>query len=80
MHLLTDRRQVKGKVTIRVKCGAMAAEEDTTMWWSEVDCPKCRPYQFLPVDDEVGGLKMQEVAAVSTPKVRVLRRRSRRSG
>lgn len=93
MHLLTNRRQIKGKVSITVKCGALVGWDDTTIWYSDVDCVKCRPYRFLPADDDIGGLKMFRVdgqpddthptvdlTAALAPKVRTLRRRPRAGG
>jgi hypothetical protein len=94
MHLRIDQKQEKGKPLIKSKCGKTTGMtlDNTTIWYSDVDCVDCRPYRFLPVDDNIGGLKMFRVdgqpddthptvdltKVESTPKVRTLRRRPRR--
>lgn len=59
--LRIDQKQAKGKVIILTKCGHRSTQEDTTIWWSDVDCTKCRPFRFEPVADGLGGMKMVQV-------------------
>jgi hypothetical protein len=93
MHLL-KQMTVKGAFP---KCAPKTAmpKDQVTSWWSEVDCVNCRPYRFMPVDDEIGGKKMFRVdgqpddinptvdltqeRAKSTPGVRTVRRRRPRA-
>jgi hypothetical protein len=79
-HLLTEQTP-KG---VTVKCGVKTSapgkplrRDDVTIWWSEVDCPKCRAYRFMPVpaDDPIGGMKMVYVGTGEEPPVVKPRRR-----
>jgi hypothetical protein len=55
-HLLIQQT-AKGSKT---RCGLTVKRAEATLWYSEVDCVKCRPYRFMPVpaDDPIGGMKM----------------------
>jgi hypothetical protein len=67
-----------GKVT--ASCGALTDVANSTIWWSEVDCPKCRPYVWRD-DGEGRGKKMVPVEGhvePTPPKTKVMRRRSQR--
>jgi hypothetical protein len=62
------------------KCGATVSPVDSTIWWSDVDCPKCRPYVFRD-DDKGTGRKMVPVGEQvepTPPLVKVMKRRSKR--
>lgn len=63
-----------GKVT--TKCGALTDTANSTVWYTEATCTKCRPYEY--VNDEGGNLVKRERRDETTPKVKVLRRRSKR--
>jgi hypothetical protein len=73
-HLLIEQT-AKG---VTVKCGATIKNRtDATVWYSDVDCTKCRPYRFMPVpaDDPIGGMKMVYVGdAEEAPVVKSKRR------
>jgi hypothetical protein len=58
------------------KCGAKAGPDEVTMWYTEATCYACRPYEYVKDDD--GNLVKRERVEPTTPKTKVLRRRSRR--
>jgi hypothetical protein len=67
MKHLIIRQTAKGAT---VKCGAFVKRRDEyTMWYSDVDCPQCRPFRFMPVpaDDPIGGMKMVYVGEGPEP-------------
>jgi len=66
-----------GKVT--AKCGALTDTANSTVWYTEATCVKCRPYEY--VNDADGNLVKRERVDTTTPpspKTKVMRRRSRR--
>jgi hypothetical protein len=65
-HLLTE--QANGKFT--VKCGAVIkARSDATIWYSEVDCPACSPYEWVDDPNGVGKMMVER----RRPKKRIVR-------
>ena len=64
--------------TITAKCGAEVRREDATVWYTEVECLVCRPYEYVKGPD--GELvKVSRGQVVTTPpRTKVMRRRSQR--
>lgn len=54
------------------KCGQTVPKDETTVWWTDVDCADCNPYTWMPTEI---GLKMVRRDEVETPPKRVVRRR-----
>jgi len=67
-HLLVEQTH-KG---VTVKCGGTMPREDTTVWLSEVDCPKCRPYDWVP-DPRGHGLMQVERTPPPKSKRRIVK-------
>ena len=72
-HLLVEQTH-KGVTT---KCGVSCTREDATVWLSEVDCPVCRPYDWVP--DPRGHGLMQVERVVDSPKTKVMKRLPKRA-
>jgi hypothetical protein len=72
-HLLKDQTHAG----VVAKCGARCAREDATVWYSDVDCPKCRPYDWVP--DPRGHGLMQVERGVKPTKTKVMKRLPRPS-
>ena len=71
MHL--TKSTTKGLAT--TKCGLQNQSMfSVTVWWRDVTCPECNPYEWVPADDL--GLKMVRKTSTSagastgTPKSR----------
>jgi hypothetical protein len=65
-HLLIE--QAGGRV--QVKCGAVIKNRsDATVWYSEVDCPECSPYEWVDDPNGVGKMMVER----KRPKKRIVR-------
>ena len=68
-HMLKDQTHAG----VVAKCGQRCAREDATVWYSEVDCPTCRPYEWVP-DPRGHGLMQVPRGESTEPKKRVMKR------
>ena len=67
-HLMKERTP-KGIVS---KCGAAVKADDVSVWWSDVDCPACSPYEWVP--DRPGSKRMVRKADAPLDRRRTIPR------